>query len=297
MSPHVKVCGITSLHDAELAVELGAWAVGMIFYAGSPRACSTDEALRIVSALRRKVELCGVFVNAPLDEVVQVSEQLGLTMLQMHGDEGPAYCAEVGHRTGAKVIKAVQVASIGEVRDVERFHTDFHLLDARSSVPGRQGLRGGTGESFDWGLLAARRSKVPLILSGGLGPENAAQAILVASSHGHCARPFALDTASGTEASPGRKDPERLRAFFAAVRDSAPGDSTPVDSTSVDSVLVDAALVDSAPGDSTPVDSVRGDAVLVDAVPGDSTSVDSAPVDSAPVDATPVETAPVGTSV
>ncbi len=233
MSPHVKVCGVTRLQDAQLAVELGAWAVGMVFYEPSPRACSMDEALRIVSALRRKVELCGVFVNAPLDEVVQTSDELGLTMLQLHGDEGPAYCAEAGHRTGAKVIKAVQVESIGEVRDVERFHTDFHLLDARSTVPGRQELRGGTGEAFDWGLLAARRSKVPLILSGGLGPENAAQAIIAASSHGHRTRPFALDTASGTEAAPGRKDPERLRAFFAAVCDSAPVDAAPGDAAPV----------------------------------------------------------------
>lgn len=246
MSPHVKVCGITSLHDAELAVELGAWAVGMVFYEPSPRACSMDQARRIVSALRRKVELCGVFVNASLDEVVQVGDELGLTMLQLHGDEGPAYCAEAGHRTGAKVIKAAQVASIGEVRDVERFHTDFHLLDARSTTPGRQELRGGTGESFDWGLLAARRSKVPLILSGGLGPENAVQAILEASSHGHRARPFALDTASGTEAAPGRKDPERLRAFFAAVRDSAPVDPAPEGSVPVGSAPVDSS-VDTAP--------------------------------------------------
>ncbi len=246
-APQIKVCGITNLQDAELAVELGAWAVGMIFYASSPRACSTEEALRIVAALRRRVELCGVFVNAPLDEVVQASDELGLTMLQLHGDEGPAYCAEVGHRTGAKVIKAVQVASIGEVRDVERFHTDFHLLDARSTVPGRQELRGGTGEVFDWGLLAARRSKVPLILSGGLGPENAAQAILAASSHGHRARPFALDTASGTETAPGRKDPERLRAFFAAVRDSAPVGPTPVGTTTVDAPTVDTAPVDTTP--------------------------------------------------
>ncbi|MGH2854638.1 MAG: phosphoribosylanthranilate isomerase [Solirubrobacteraceae bacterium] len=220
-APRIKVCGITSLQDAELAVELGAWAVGMIFYEGSPRACSTEEALRIATALRRRVEVCGVFVNAPLDEVVQASDELGLTMLQLHGDEGPAYCAEAGHRTGARVIKAVQVASIGEVRDVERFHTDFHLLDARSTAPGKQELRGGTGESFDWSLLAARRSSVPLILSGGLGPENAAEAIHAASRQGHRAVPFALDTASGTEVAPGRKDPERLRAFFAAVRDSA----------------------------------------------------------------------------
>ena len=253
-APQIKVCGITSLRDAELAVELGAWAVGMVFYGPSPRACSTEEALRIVAALRRKAELCGVFVNAPLDEVVQACDELGLTMLQLHGDEGPAYCAEVGHRTGAKVIKAVQVESIGEVRDVERFHTDFHLLDARSSVPGREKLRGGTGEAFDWGLLAARRSKVPLILSGGLGPENAAQAILAASSHGHRARPFALDTASGTEASPGRKDPERLRAFFDAVGEAAPVDSSPVDSSPVGTSPVGTSPVDTAPTDPAPVE-------------------------------------------
>jgi phosphoribosylanthranilate isomerase len=222
VATRIKVCGITRLDDAELAVELGAWAVGLIFYEGSPRACSAEEALRIATALRRRVEVCGVFVNAPLEDVVQTADELGLTMLQLHGDEGPAYCAEVGHRTGAHVIKAVQVSSIGEVRDVERFHTDFHLLDARSTAPGRRELRGGTGEAFDWGLLAARRSSAPLILSGGLGPENAAEAIAAASRQGHRARPFAVDTASGTEAAPGRKDPERLRAFFAAVQSLAP---------------------------------------------------------------------------
>ncbi len=227
MSPHVKICGITRLEDAELAAELGAWAVGMIFYERSPRACSMDEALRIATALRRKLEVCGVFVNATLDDVVRTGEELGLTMLQLHGDEGPAYCAEAGHRTGARVIKAAQVSTIGEVRDVERFHTDFHLLDARASEPGREGLRGGTGETFDWSLLSARRSKVPLILSGGLGPDNAVAAIRAATEQGHRAQPFALDTASGTEAAPGRKDPERMRAFFDAVRDSSTVDTVP----------------------------------------------------------------------
>src|SRR5580704_19507763 len=182
--PRVKVCGITRLADAELAVELGAWAVGLVFYEGSPRACSAEEALRIATALRRRVEVCGVFVNAPLDDVVQTADELGLTMLQLHGDEGPAYCAEAGHRSGARVIKAVQVSSVGEVRDVERFHTDYHLLDARASTPGREGLRGGTGESFDWSLLAARRSTVPLILSGGLRADNVVSALAEASRQG-----------------------------------------------------------------------------------------------------------------
>jgi phosphoribosylanthranilate isomerase len=221
MVPNVKVCGITRLRDAELAVELGAWAVGMVFYEPSPRRCAQTEALRITTALRRQVELCGVFVNAPLEEVVQTAEGLGLTLLQLHGDEGPAFCAEAGHRTGARVIKAAQVSTIGEVRDLERFHVDFHLFDARASDPARRDLRGGTGEPFDWELLAARRSKVPLILSGGLTPENVAAALAATAIHGPRAIPFALDTASGTEAAPGRKDPQRLRDFFAEVQSAS----------------------------------------------------------------------------
>jgi phosphoribosylanthranilate isomerase len=206
----VKICGITNLADGELAVELGAWALGMIFYDASPRRCSTAEAETIASALRRKVELCGVFVNAPLEQVVAQSEAVGLTLLQFNGDEGPSFCSEAARRTGARVIKAVQVSIAGDVRDLERFHVDFHLLDARAKEPGRQGLRGGTGETFDWTLVRARRSKVPLILSGGLTAENVAAAIAATA-------PYAVDTASGTESAPGRKDPDKLRDFFAAV--------------------------------------------------------------------------------
>jgi phosphoribosylanthranilate isomerase len=218
----VKICGLTNLQDAELAVELGAWALGMIFYEGSPRRCAPDEAERIAAVLRRKAELCGVFVNAPLEQVVALSESVGLSVLQFNGDEGPAFCAEAARRTGTRVIKAVQVAGPGDVRDVERFHVDFHLLDARAKARARQGLRGGTGETFDWGLVAARRSKVPLILSGGLTAENVAGAI---SRTG----PYAVDTASGTESAPGRKDPEKLRAFFAAVEHRPQPASPPID--------------------------------------------------------------------
>jgi phosphoribosylanthranilate isomerase len=203
----VKICGITRLQDAELAVELGAWALGMIFYEASPRACALDEARRITAALRRRVELCGVYVNAPLERIEHDSEELGLTLLQLHGDEGPAFCAEAARRTGARVIKAAQVAGPGDVRDLERFHVDFHLLDARGS--GRE-QRGGTGETFDWTLVSARRSRVPLILAGGLEAGNVAAAIAAT-------RPYAVDTASGTEAAPGHKDPARLRDFLAAV--------------------------------------------------------------------------------
>ena len=207
----MKICGLTNLPDAELAVELGAWALGMIFYPGSPRRCSLAEAQRISRALRRKAELCGVFVNASLDEVAGVSEELGLTMLQMHGDEGPAFCAEAARRSGARVVKAAQVADGGDVRDLERFHVDFHLLDARPSQTQPQSPRGGTGETFDWSLARAHRSDVPLIVSGGLSAENVGEAIAVT-------RPYAVDTASGTEAAPGRKDEAKLRAFLQAAR-------------------------------------------------------------------------------
>jgi phosphoribosylanthranilate isomerase len=216
----VKVCGVTNLEDAELAVSLGAWSVGMIFYEGSPRGCSLEQAQRIGAALRRKTKLCAVFVNAPLEQIAETSGLVGATMLQLHGEEGPSFCAEAARRTGAQVIKAAQVSGPGDVRDLERFHVDFHLLDARARDAERAHLRGGTGETFDWSLLDARRSRVPLVLSGGLNAENVAAAI----ARG---RPYAVDTASGTESAPGRKDPAKLRAFFEAVR------GTPVDEAQI----------------------------------------------------------------
>lgn len=213
-APRVKVCGITTPDDARLARDLGAWAVGMIFYEGSPRRCSRAAARAIAAELRRRTELCGVFVNATMEEIDAAVQELGLTLVQLHGEEGPAFCAEVRRRTGARVIKAAQVADEGDVRDLARFHVDYHLLDSRPRASARRGLRGGTGESFDWTLVAARRSRIPLILSGGLCAENVGEAI-------RATHPWALDTASGTEAAPGRKDPERMRAFFGALQDAA----------------------------------------------------------------------------
>jgi phosphoribosylanthranilate isomerase len=218
-APRVKICGITKLDDAELAVEMGVWALGMIFYEGSPRGCSLAAAQAISAALRRRVELCGVFVNAPLEQILSHSEQLALSMIQLHGDEGPAFCAEVARRTGARVIKAAQVSGPGDVRALERFHVDFHLLDARSKAVARRGMRGGTGETFDWGLVAARRSKIPLILSGGLTAENVAEAI--AEVH-----PYAVDNATGTESAPGHKDPDKLAAFVQSVAQALPPAAT-----------------------------------------------------------------------
>jgi phosphoribosylanthranilate isomerase len=213
-APRIKLCGITSLDDARLAVDAGAWAVGCILWQQSPRACDPVEAARIVTALRRRAHVCGVFVNPHLDEVTELVDALGLTMVQLHGEEGPAFCAEVARRTGAKVIKAAAVTTQADVQALESFHTDFHMLDAY-----RPGLRGGTGETFDWELVRTRRAKIPLVLSGGLRPENVADAIAAV-------RPFAVDTASGTEASPGVKDPEKVAAFVEAVRSTALEEAT-----------------------------------------------------------------------
>ena len=211
----VKICGITRHEDAELAVELGAWAIGFVLWPNSPRAAEPAAAAAIAAALRRRVELVGVFVNATLDEIAHAADELHLTHVQLHGDEGPAFCAEAGRRTGAKVIKAIRVSSAADFQDLERFHTDFHMLDTAA-----RGLRGGTGETWDWALAARRRrtrrtssggtSRPPVILSGGLTPENVAAGAAAVD-------PWAVDVSSGVEAAPGVKDPEKLAAFFAAV--------------------------------------------------------------------------------
>ena len=200
----VKICGITNLDDAQAAVELGAWAVGLIF-ADSPRKVDVADAERIGRELSRQVQVTGVFVNAPLEEVAQLADVAHLTVVQLHGDEGPAYAREVARRTGARVIKAIPAKDPAAVRRLSAFHTDFHLLDAH--VPGQ---RGGTGRTFQWDYVRHHTRHVPLILSGGLNPDNVADGI--AATH-----PYAVDTASGTEASPGRKDHAKLTAFFRAV--------------------------------------------------------------------------------
>jgi phosphoribosylanthranilate isomerase len=202
----VKTCGVANIADAQRCAELGSWALGMVFWAESPRACPLEVAAEIGAGLRRRLELVGVFVNAPLDEVAGIAEVAALSMLQLHGGEGPAYCAEAARRTGCKVMKAMRVKDAASLRALRAFHTDYHLLDAY--VPGRPG---GTGESFNWQLAAAHTGPAPVVLSGGLNADNVGEAIEVA-------RPFAVDTASGTEAEPGRKDPARLEAFFRAVQ-------------------------------------------------------------------------------
>jgi phosphoribosylanthranilate isomerase len=202
--PHVKLCGITRLEDAELAASVGAWAIGFILWPQSKRAADPAVAAGIARAVRRRLELVGVFVNPTLDEVAHAVEGIGLTHVQLHGDEGPAFCAAVAQRTGARVIKALGIGSGADMREIERFHTDFHMLDT-----GR-----GTGQTWDWALVAQRHSQVPVILAGGLTPENVADAIVAV-------RPWGVDVASGVEAEPGIKDPAKVEAFVAAAQQAA----------------------------------------------------------------------------
>jgi phosphoribosylanthranilate isomerase len=201
----VKICGITNPDDARAAVELGAWAIGLIFFPASPRRVEPDVAEAIGSEFHRRAAVTGVFANATLDEIAYLADRCSLDIVQLHGEEGPAFCREVARRTGAKVMKAVRVKDAGSIRALHSFDVDYHLLDAYK--PGRLG---GTGETFQWDLVREHDRHVPIVLSGGLTPDNVAEAI-------RATQPFAVDTASGTEAAPGRKDPAKLTAFFRAV--------------------------------------------------------------------------------
>ena len=138
--------------------------------AATLRAAATPS--EIAAALKRRAEIAGVFVNATLDEVARTADAVGLTMLQLHGDEGPAFCAEAARRTGCKVIKAARVRGRADIQALAPFHTDFHLLDSYAA-----GVPGGTGETFAWEIARGHRGTVPVILSGGLTPDNVAEAI------------------------------------------------------------------------------------------------------------------------
>jgi phosphoribosylanthranilate isomerase len=209
----VKVCGMTNLADAEHAAANGAWAIGLIHHRDSPRYVQPEAAEEIGAALKRRCEVAGVFVNSTLDEVIDAAERENLTLLQFHGEEGPSFCVEAGRRTGAKVIKAMRIKSAADVQAAETFRTDFHLFDAYW-----HGLHGGTGQRFDWDLVAKRRSKVPMVLAGGLTAENVAGAI-------ELVKPFAVDVVSGVEAQPGRKDHAKVEAFLEAAGARQPSEA------------------------------------------------------------------------
>ncbi len=208
----VKVCGITRTQDAELAVELGAWALGFILWPPSARAADRAWAAGIAARYRRKVETVAVLVDPTLDEATSAINDLGFSAVQLHGGVGTSFCDEVKRRTGGgRVLRAFRIGANADVQDADRFRAvDLHLYDTRA-----EGLQGGSGRTWEWGLAGTRRSHVPLVLSGGLTADNVAEGIAATS-------PYAVDVASGTESAPGVKDPARLEAFLAAAHHAVP---------------------------------------------------------------------------
>jgi phosphoribosylanthranilate isomerase len=203
MAVKVKICGITNLGDGMAAAGAGADALGFVFYDQSPRYISVEAASGLASQLPQFVLRVGVFVNAPEDLVVRAIRECGLNLLQFHGDEPPEYCLQFGLMS-MKAFRVQDAASLQAVRD---FHTDSWLLDAYS--PGKPG---GTGETFNWDLaLEAQAWGRPIFLAGGLTPENVAEAV-------RRARPYGVDVSGGVEASPGKKDHAKVKAFIQAAK-------------------------------------------------------------------------------
>jgi indole-3-glycerol phosphate synthase / phosphoribosylanthranilate isomerase len=204
----VKVCGITSVEDGLLAARAGADAVGFVLWPGSPRAVDVEAARRISAALPPFLLRVGVFVDAPREALVHAAEAVGLDVLQLHGQEPPAALAGLPRR----VLKAVRVGEGFRPEDALRYegHAAGILLDTK--VP--DGPPGGTGQAFDWtSVRPVREAASFLMLAGGLTPENVRRAITAV-------RPDAVDVSSGVESAPGRKDPDKLRAFIDAVREA-----------------------------------------------------------------------------
>jgi phosphoribosylanthranilate isomerase len=203
----VKVCGITRPEDADVAVGLGARALGFLFWPGSPRFIEPSRARAIVRTLPPFVTPVGLFVDQPIDEVNRVAAEVGLGAVQLHGREPVEYA----ERVERPVVKALSITGVVDMAEVDRWPARVVLL-----VDSHDPERGGRRRTLDWAQAALVAARRPTLLAGGLGPENVVEAIARA-------RPFGLDVSSGVESAPGVKDHERLRAFFSEVsRSHAP---------------------------------------------------------------------------
>jgi phosphoribosylanthranilate isomerase len=202
----IKICGITNLIDARLAADLGAHALGFIFYPKSPRAVRPEAAREIIENLPPFVMTVGVFVDEEAEAVRGIAETVGLDWVQLHGKESPYYCCELKRR----VIKGFRIKDESSLSLLPEYQgaVQAFLLDTYKT-----GTAGGTGETFDWDLARKAGELGPIVLAGGLTPANVGQAI-------HAAQPAAVDVASGVEALPGKKDPVKLRDFFKAIKES-----------------------------------------------------------------------------
>lgn len=203
MNVKIKICGITNLDDALLAVDLGADALGFIFYPKSPRSIRVRDAANICNAVPPFVTKVGVFVDELEYEIERALSECLLTALQFHGDEPPGFC----QKFAAKSIKAIRMRDETSLRTAAEYDVDALLLDTYT-----ESERGGTGKAFDWSLAVKAKEIGPaIILSGGLTTANVQEAI-------RTVRPYAVDVSSGVEREPGRKDSEKLRRFIKQVK-------------------------------------------------------------------------------
>ena len=198
----IKICGVTRLEDALLAARLGADALGFNFWPGSRRHVTPAAARQIISRLPPFVTPVGVFVNQPEGEMRAIAAETGIQMFQLHGDEPPELCS----RLPLPVVKSIPVDQVATLSKLLSYEVQAFLLDTPS-----RGY-GGTGRPFDWSLAEGVSEVAPVILAGGLTPENVADAA-------RAVRPWAVDVASGVESSPGVKDAARMARFVAAVRE------------------------------------------------------------------------------
>jgi phosphoribosylanthranilate isomerase len=208
----VKICGITNLEDARIAVEGGADFLGFIFYPKSPRYVTPKQVREIVTQLRSQSpipnpHLVGVFVDQRPEIIAQTLDFCGLDYAQLHGAEPPEAVTTLMER-GLGVIKAFRVRDEAALVEIERYRATAYLLDAY--VPGQPG---GTGHTFDWTLAVQAKGYGPVILAGGLTPDNVAGAV-------HTIQPWGVDVSSGVEAAPGCKDPHKVRRFIAIAKSS-----------------------------------------------------------------------------
>jgi phosphoribosylanthranilate isomerase len=213
----VKICGMTNLEDALVAVEAGADAVGFVFYEKSPRNISVEAAREIVEKLPGRVDKIGVFVNEPPERVSAAADKAGLTAVQFHGDEyrNPGQYSIGGKRFFCLPVVDVLRGMRGQTNffGIPRFPRDAGiLLDS-----GNEEERGGTGRTFAWGeayaFVSVLQKSYPVVLAGGLSSSNVGWAV-------DYLKPWGVDVVSGVEAAPGKKDPEKVRAFVRAVRDA-----------------------------------------------------------------------------
>ena len=209
-----KICGITTVEDALVAACAGADAIGLNFYARSPRYVTIETAENIVRILPGGISKVGLFVDTPAEEICRLFDRLRLDLIQLHGNQPPEFVAELGPRPVMRAFRVgpEKLEPVGEYLDRCReleHELELVLLDALVA-----GAYGGTGQLVDWGVAQAYRAQIgttPLVLAGGLTPENVATAIRTVG-------PAAVDVASGVESHPGRKDPTRVEAFVAAAR-------------------------------------------------------------------------------